>query len=206
VIGHWSKRRDPARKDLASKAMKRLHTLTGDGAQYRMQDFRRLRVWHLAHELLLAVKEVVRSFPKSVPSDFKSQLVRAADSVASNIVEGCGAATQLEFARYLDISLKSGAEVDYRLELAKDEGSIGVAQWQPLARKVTLLRKQLFQLRKAVVAAAEAEERERERRADRTPNSKDGQDSTKRNSASERRSKTKDQQPITNDQEPTTND
>ena len=67
-----------------------------------MQDFRRLRVWQSAHELLLAIKQVARSLPKSVSSDSKSQLIRAADSIVSNIVEGCGAATRREFARYPD--------------------------------------------------------------------------------------------------------
>ena len=70
-----------------------------------MQDFRRLRVWQSAHELLLAIKAVARSLPKSVSADSKSQLLRAADSIVSNIVEGCGAATRKEFARYLDISI-----------------------------------------------------------------------------------------------------
>ena len=78
-----------------------------------MQDFRRLRVWQSAHELLLAIKAVARSLPKSVSADSKSQLLRAADSIVSNIVEGCGAATRKEFARYLDISIKSATEVDY---------------------------------------------------------------------------------------------
>jgi four helix bundle protein len=42
----------------------------------------------------------------------RSQLTRAADSIASNIVEGCGAATDKEFARFLDVSIKSDNELD----------------------------------------------------------------------------------------------
>ena len=89
-----------------------------------VQDFRKLRVWQRAHELSLAVKYATKTFPRCGAGDAKSQLIRAADSIVSNIVEGCGAATRREFARYLDISIKSGAELDYRLQLARDDGSL----------------------------------------------------------------------------------
>jgi four helix bundle protein len=129
-------------------------------AQYAlMQNFRQLRVWQYAHELSLAIKQVVRSFPKSVSSDSKSQLIRAADSIVANIVEGCGAATRKEFARYLDISIKSSNEVDYRLQLARDEGNLTYKKWDPLAAQVTLVRKMAFRLRKSVIAADEAEQK-----------------------------------------------
>src|SRR5689334_7926523 len=106
------------------EATDRWHTSRRSMHYSGMQDFRRLRVWQSAHQLLLAIKEVVRSLPKSVPSDSKSQLTRAADSIVSNIVEGCGAATRREFARYLDIGIKSASEVDYRLQLLRDEGNL----------------------------------------------------------------------------------
>lgn len=123
-----------------------------------MQDFRRLRVWQIAHELLLAIKAVARSLPKSVSSDSRSQLIRAADSIVSNIVEGCGAATRKEFARYLDISIKSASEVDYRLQLARDEGNLHYDTWLPLSEQVTVVRKSVFRLRDSVIAADQAEE------------------------------------------------
>jgi len=126
-----------------------------------MQDFRRLRVWQSAHELLLAIKEVVQSLPKTVPSDSKSQLIRAADSIVSNIVEGCGAATRREFARYLDISIKSASEVDYRLQLLRDEGNLRYEAWQPLSERVIRVRKMGFRLRSSVIAADEADENQR---------------------------------------------
>ena len=76
----------------------------------RMQDFRRLLVWQHAHALSLQIQKALRAFPKACPGETKSQLGRAADSIVSNIVEGCGAATRKEFARYLDISVKSASK------------------------------------------------------------------------------------------------
>ena len=81
--------------------------------------------------------------------------------MVSNIVEGCGAATRKEFARYLDISIKSASEVDYRLELARDDGSIRYIVWKPLGEQVVEVRKMLFGLRKSVLGADAAEEKRR---------------------------------------------
>ena len=132
-----------------------------------MQDFRKLRVWQRAHELSLAVKHVTKTFPRSVAGDAKSQLIRAADSIVSNIVEGCGAATRKEFARYLDINIKSASELDYRLQLARDDGSLSYKAWKPLFERTVEVRKLLFAVRKAVVAADVADEVERRGRRNR---------------------------------------
>lgn len=122
-----------------------------------MQDFRRLRVWQHAHDFYLDVKAAVQTFPKSANRETKSQLIRAADSIASNIVEGCGAATRKEFARYLDISIKSASEVDYRLQVARDDGCLTCSAWHPLSMQVIRIRKMLFALRRSVLDADAAE-------------------------------------------------
>jgi four helix bundle protein len=128
---------------------------------WRMQDFRQLLVWQRAHALTLAIKQVVRTFPRSGYSDLKSQILRATDSIVSNIVEGCGAATRKEFARYLDISIKSASEVDYRLQLARDDRCLTSQAWRPLSDQVVELRKMVCALRRTVLAADRNEERRR---------------------------------------------
>src|SRR5688572_2331092 len=85
-----------------------------------MQDFRKLKVWHRAHAFSVQIRACARAISQPGNTEFKTQLTRAADSIANNIVEGCAAATRKEFARYLDISIKSTSEVDYQLESARD--------------------------------------------------------------------------------------
>jgi len=92
--------------------------------------------------------------PRAGYSDLKSQMTRAAQSIVDNIVEGCGAASRLEFTRYMDISIKSTSEVDYQLELARDLGVMSHDVWKPLAREVIEIRKMLSALRRSVLAAA----------------------------------------------------
>jgi four helix bundle protein len=83
------------------------------------------------------------TFPRMGYAELKSQITRAADSIASNIVEGCAAASRQEFARFLDISIKSASEVDYRFQLARDLGVLRHDIWKPLAREVVEIRKML---------------------------------------------------------------
>ena len=79
---------------------------------------------------------------------------RASDSIPNNIVEGCAAASRKEFARYLDISVKSASEIDYQLQLARDLGILQYRTWKPLAREIVEIRKMLWALRRTVLATA----------------------------------------------------
>ena len=116
-----------------------------------VQDFRRLKVWHKAHELVLGVRRAVRSFPRSERGSLKSQMVTAAESIAFNIVEGCGAARPKEFARFLDISIKSTCELEYQLQLATDCGLMPSRIGQPLAAATVETRRMLCGLRRRVL-------------------------------------------------------
>lgn len=67
------------------------------------------------------------------------------------IVEGCGASTPREFARFLDMEIKSNKELESQLELARDYGLITTQQWEPLAESVVRIRKMSFTFRKKVL-------------------------------------------------------
>ena len=85
-----------------------------------MQDFQKLLVWQRASALSLRIDVLLRQFPRREYVSLRAQLSRAADSIPANIVEGCGAATQREFARYLDIAIKSASETHHHLLAAAD--------------------------------------------------------------------------------------
>jgi four helix bundle protein len=63
--------------------------------------YRDLRVWQQAMDLTIEVYEAVAQFPRHEQSGLSDQLRRAAVSVPSNIAEGKGHRSGLEFARYL---------------------------------------------------------------------------------------------------------
>jgi four helix bundle protein len=119
-----------------------------------MRSFEKLDVWRRAHALAIAVEQSALRFPRPRYATLIGQLTRSAESVATNIVEGCGAASQKDFARYLDISIKSASETEYHLLAARDRGALPEADWQPLNAEVIEIRRMTFGLRKKVLSAA----------------------------------------------------
>jgi four helix bundle protein len=118
-----------------------------------MQDYRKLRVWSHAHALALNVRIATNRFPRTGYASLRSQITTAAESIPFNIVEGCGAATQAELARFLDISRKSSMELEYQLQLARDYGILPHAGWESLRNETIDVRRMLCGLRSKVLAA-----------------------------------------------------
>jgi four helix bundle protein len=70
-----------------------------------------------------------------------------------NIIEGCGASSNRDFARFLDTSIKSTLEVEGQLELAKDYGIVPEPIWRALTTHATEVRKMLWGFRAKVLAS-----------------------------------------------------
>ena len=116
-----------------------------------MQDYRRLLVWKKAHNHVLNVRDSTNRFPRSGYASLKLQLIKSSESIPFNIVEGCGARTQPEFARFLDVSIKSASETEYQLELARDYSIMTLSEWEMLSGATIEIRKMLCGLRKRVI-------------------------------------------------------
>jgi four helix bundle protein len=102
---------------------------------------------------VLAVRRAIRAFPRSERGSLKSQMANAAESVAFNIVEGCGSASSKEFARFLDISIKSTSELEYQLQLATDCDLLPRHVGNPLRTETVEIRRMLCGLRRKVLHA-----------------------------------------------------
>ena len=124
----------------------------------KVQDHRKLRVYRKSHIHALRVRKATNGFPNGY-STLKLQLTKSIESISFNIVEGCGAQTRKEFARFLDISIKSTSEAEGQLELARDYGILQPSLWTKLQRKNTDIRRMLCGLRKKVLDADERETR-----------------------------------------------
>lgn len=120
-----------------------------------MQSFHGIRAWRKAHALLLNCHRVLRRFPREYGS-LRAQLRKSAESIPTNIVEGCGCDSNREFARYLQHSINSADETEYRLLTARDYGILPNRQWAILTEDVQEVRRMLIKFRRKVIERGDA--------------------------------------------------
>ena len=106
-----------------------------------MKNFKELNVWLKAHQLVLAVYQVTKSFPSDELFGLTSQMRCAAASIPANIAEGCGRSNDAEFARFLYISFGSASELEYHILLAHDLGMLNEIDCGKLTENVIEIKK-----------------------------------------------------------------
>ena len=116
-----------------------------------MRDYHGLEIWRRAHALAIAIHKEARHFRGGEFANLRSQLTRAADSIAGTIVEGCGADSPREFARFLDMSIKSASETEHHLESARDRGVLTEERWRVLSAEVVEIRRMTYAYRKRLL-------------------------------------------------------
>ena len=82
------------------------------------RSFRDLVVWQKAHQFVLEIYRLSRSFPDDERFGLTSQLRRAAVSVPANIAEGFPKRSVSDKTRFFNIAQGSLEEVHYYLLLA----------------------------------------------------------------------------------------
>lgn len=87
-----------------------------------MRDVRKIEAWQLADDLVVAVYEATKGFPKEEVYGITSQIRRAETSVGANIVEGSSRESAKDYAHFLQIARGSLAETQYFLHLARRLG------------------------------------------------------------------------------------
>ena len=116
-----------------------------------MRNFRKIRVWQRAHALAIALDKLTRGFRRKGYSDLRAQLTRAAKSVAANIVEGCAAVSNKDFARFLGMSIDSANETEYHLLTAHDLDLISPEDYHKHTAETIEVRKMIIGYRKTLL-------------------------------------------------------
>ena len=84
------------------------------------KSFKDLVVWQKAHQMVLGVYKMTKSFPKEELYGSTSQVKRSSVSVAANIAEGFKKKGKADKLRFFNIAQGSLSETEYFLILAKD--------------------------------------------------------------------------------------
>ena len=111
-----------------------------------MSDYRKLDVWNMSHALVLNVHGAVKKIRGSDYSKLRSQMLGAAMSIPTNLVEGVGQRSRKEFCRFIRISLNSTNELDYHLLTAKDFKVMDPTEHHTLETQTVAVRKMLHGL------------------------------------------------------------
>lgn len=80
--------------------------------------YKKLIVWKKADELAYQIYVATKGFPREEQYGLTSQIRRAALSVPTNLVEGCGRQGKRELKQFVNIALGSLAEVEYLLDFS----------------------------------------------------------------------------------------
>ena len=106
-----------------------------------MRNFKDLKVWSKAHQLVLDIYKKTPRFPVEERFGLTAHLCKSATSIPSNIAEGCGRKTDKEFARFLSIAAGSASETEYQLLLAHDLGYLTDAEYMSLDEQANEIKR-----------------------------------------------------------------
>lgn len=112
------------------------------------RNFKDYPVWQKARALNKDIYSL--NLPYAEKKGLVDQIRRASVSISSNIAEGCGRSSNIEFARFLEIALGSAFEVESQLILCFDLGFITEAVYTDVCTKVIDIQKQLTGLIRTV--------------------------------------------------------
>ena len=118
-------------------------------------DHRKLRVFHEADALAIAIYRQTRAVPRDEWFGLRAQVRRAAVSVPCNIVEGNARNSARDYLRFLYVAVGSCSELQYLLVLIRTLGISKDTDWASLAEKSGSVARQLHKLIERMEAIAE---------------------------------------------------
>jgi four helix bundle protein len=111
-----------------------------------MSDFKKLETWRKAHALALNVHRAAIRIRSSGSSALRNQMMRAAMSIPTNLVEGTGQRTAREYARFVRIAINSASELEYHLIVAREIKALNAKEIDSLSADTIQVRRMLYGL------------------------------------------------------------
>ena len=107
------------------------------------RNFRNYKVWQDAVVFATSIYKLTATLPYFEKKGLCDQLQRAVVSISSNIAEGAAKPSDVEFVKFLYISLGSAFEVETQLLIAKNIGYVSEEQHADLLNRTVEIEKQL---------------------------------------------------------------
>ena len=113
-------------------------------------DYKDLIVWQRAMDLVVDIYSITRHFPADERFGITNQIRRAAVSIPSNIAEGQGRKSTVDFVRFLRIANGSRQEVETQLLVAGHLGFLETEETDALISKLSELGRLLSGLMRSL--------------------------------------------------------
>ena len=115
-----------------------------------LKNYKDLKVWKKSYELCLETYRITSKFPREERYGLTSQIRRSAVSIPSNIAEGYGRKTTLDYVRMLYISYGSVCELETQVLLAGDLDLIEKGELGTLKKDIAEIERVLEALIKSL--------------------------------------------------------
>ncbi|MGL2995229.1 four helix bundle protein [Flavobacterium sp. TSSA_36] len=116
--------------------------------KYHVYSFEKLEVYQLARKFKKEIKMMSQLFPKEERFELISQINRAAASIAANLAEGSGRASNFDQAYFTNMSYATGLETIDHLNTALDMKYINEDKYTEIRIKLDAILNKLNALYK----------------------------------------------------------
>jgi four helix bundle protein len=120
------------------------------GSSEMPKNYKELKVWQKSYELCLEIYTITAKFPREEIYGLTSQIRRSVVSIPSNIAEGYGRKTTLDYIRMLYISYGSVCELETQILLAGDLYLIEKSELSILKKDIAEIERMLRALIKSL--------------------------------------------------------
>ena len=120
------------------------------GSSEMLKNYKELNVWQKSYEFCLKVYRITAKFPNEERYGLSSRIRRSAVSISSNIAEGYGRKTTLDYIRMLYISYGSVCELETQILLAGDLGFIEIGELGTAKKDIAEIERMLKALIKSL--------------------------------------------------------
>jgi len=120
------------------------------GSSEMLKHYKELNAWQKSYELCLKIYQITAKLPNEERYGLTSQIRRSAVSIPSNIAEGYGRKTTLDYIRMLYISYGSVCELETQILLTGDLGFIDKGELDTARKDIAEIERMLKALIKAL--------------------------------------------------------
>jgi four helix bundle protein len=115
-------------------------------------NFKNLKIWQKSMDLTDLVFEYNKDLPSSERFNLIDQMNRSSCSIPSNIAEGSGKKSKLQFAEYLSIALSSAFELETQLLICERRTYGEKQKLECVLELVSEVEKMIFSFREIVAS------------------------------------------------------